>query len=295
VRAKIAEQKRNATATAKPSIEQQVAIDSILDEPSVQGSSTAGRPSRANASSNTERNSLPGSPANTGVEVEDMEHLQLTLHEAFFLSWALCCLEILHPSTVRYSSTLISLPPKILLLTIQGVYLSREDIWRAFLISSSTLPYPLLKSFPEADAERLWKRPDNPFLVNYVAYHHFRSLGWVVKSGIKFCVDLLLYKKGPVFAHAEYVYLIYRNKSACRLRYFAFPRFSIVVCPVYEDPIDRESSPFDLPNITPFTWSWLSTLNRVNTQVRKVRFLDCLIRNVCSGGTECKTSLIHSL
>ena len=38
----------------------------------------------------------------TEVVVEDMEHLQLTLQEAFFLSWALDCLEILQPSTVRF-------------------------------------------------------------------------------------------------------------------------------------------------------------------------------------------------
>ena len=48
-------------------------------------------------------------------------------------------------------------------------------------------------------------RFDNPFLVNYAAYHYYRSLGWVIKGGIKFCVDLLLYKRGPVFHHAEYV------------------------------------------------------------------------------------------
>jgi tRNA-splicing endonuclease subunit Sen2 len=46
-------------------------------------------------------------------------------------------------------------------------------------------------------------RFDNPFLVNYAVYHHYRALGWVVKNGIKFCVDLLLYKRGPVFSHAE--------------------------------------------------------------------------------------------
>jgi len=43
----------------------------------------------------------PSSVKDTDVEVEDMEHLQLTLEEAFFLSWALGCLEILHSSTVR--------------------------------------------------------------------------------------------------------------------------------------------------------------------------------------------------
>ena len=54
-------------------------------------------------------------------------------------------------------------------------------------------------------ASRHLRRPDNPFLISYIAYHHYRSLGWVVKTGIKFCVDWLLYKKGMVFSHAEYV------------------------------------------------------------------------------------------
>lgn len=33
-------------------------------------------------------------------DVEQMEHLQLTLQEAFFLSWSLGCLRILDPDTV---------------------------------------------------------------------------------------------------------------------------------------------------------------------------------------------------
>lgn len=97
----------------------------------------------------------------------------------------------------------------------------------------------------------LWSRPDNPFLLNYVAYHHFRSLGWVVRSGIKFCVDLLLYKKGPAFSHAE---------------------FAVVVLPVYEDPEDAHSSPFGPhPQADHRDWVWFSSVNRVNTQVLKVR------------------------
>ena len=42
--------------------------------------------------------------------------------------------------------------------------------------------------------------------MHYAAYHYYRSLGWVVKGGIKFCVDYLLYKRGPVFQHAEYIF-----------------------------------------------------------------------------------------
>jgi tRNA-splicing endonuclease subunit Sen2 len=70
-----------------------------------------------------------------------------------------------------------------------------RDIWLAF--QRADLP-PVISPSPLASLQF-----DNPFLVNYVVYHHYRSLGWVVKGGIKFCVDYLLYKRGPVFTHAE--------------------------------------------------------------------------------------------
>jgi len=121
--------------------------------------------------------------------------------------------------------------------------MSPSTIWKTFFAAHDIL---ISSHTPQSF------RFDNPFLVNYVAFHHYRSLGWVVKSGIKFCVDLLLYKRGPVFHHAE---------------------FAIVVIPVYEDLEDRQTSPYDLPNIEPFTWSWLSTINRVNSQVKKTLIL----------------------
>ena len=115
-------------------------------------------------------------------------------------------------------------------------------------------------------------RFDNPFLVNYAAYHYYRSLGWVVKGGIKFCVDLLLYKRGPVFTHAEYVL----RSLISRQIPIQWCRFAIVVIPVYEDPADQQSSPFNLPNANTFSWTWLSTVNRVNSQVQKVRCPFCV-------------------
>ncbi|KIK49263.1 hypothetical protein CY34DRAFT_797219 [Suillus luteus UH-Slu-Lm8-n1] len=157
--------------------------------------------------------------------IKDLEHLQLSLQEAFFLVWALDCLTILHPET-NMSFTL-------------------AEIWNTF--QNAHIP----SSVPQLNAPSP-PRFDNPFLVSYIAYHHYRSLGWVVKSGIKFCVDYLLYKRGPVFQHAE---------------------FAIVVIPVYEDPEDQANSPFTLQNAEPFTWSWLSTINRVNSQVQKTLIL----------------------
>ena len=46
--------------------------------------------------------SLPEEGADLDAEPpEDMEHMQLTLPEAFFLNWALDCLSIYHPKSVR--------------------------------------------------------------------------------------------------------------------------------------------------------------------------------------------------
>lgn len=74
-------------------------------------------------------------------------------------------------------------------MTLQQIWLAFQNVHLCPSIPNS-VPQPL--------------QFDNPFLINYVVYHYYRSLGWVVKGGIKFCVDYMLYKRGPVFAHAEY-------------------------------------------------------------------------------------------
>ncbi|KAK7056195.1 tRNA splicing endonuclease subunit sen2 [Paramarasmius palmivorus] len=121
-------------------------------------------------------------------EEEDMEHLQLTLQEAFFLSWGLGCLCVLDPETVCLSSSSSFSDVN----GIQDEPMNLQSIWTTFQRCHL--------------APRLKLQWDNPFLVHYVAFHHYRSLGWVVKNGIKFCVDYLLYKRGPVFTHAECVF-----------------------------------------------------------------------------------------
>ncbi|XP_028047203.1 tRNA-splicing endonuclease subunit Sen2 isoform X3 [Monomorium pharaonis] len=46
------------------------------------------------------------------------------------------------------------------------------------------------------------------FIQKYVVYHYYRSKGWVVKPGIKYGGDFLLYKEGPPFYHASYIVLV---------------------------------------------------------------------------------------
>ncbi|CED84699.1 tRNA splicing endonuclease SEN2 [Phaffia rhodozyma] len=174
------------------------------------------------------------------VVVENLEHMQLMPEEVWYLAWGLNCLIVKDPITK------ISYP-------LSTVF--------QLLVSTSTPFLSALHSIPSLTAEP--PRPDNPFLVSYAVYHHYRSLGWVVKPGVKFCVDWLLYKRGVVFSHAE---------------------FALVTIPVYADPKDEINSPHkgQLTNSNPIDWAWLSTLNRVNSQVKKTLILVYVTIPPCS-------------
>lgn len=54
---------------------------------------------------------------------------------------------------------------------------------------------------------QMWDRFCNlekDFPLRYRVYHHYRTEGWVLRSGYKFGCDWALYKKGPAFYHATY-------------------------------------------------------------------------------------------
>lgn len=110
------------------------------------------------------------------------EHLHLTLEEAFFLSYALGCLQV---------------------LDLSGRVMTLKEEWETFCAS------------------------DTEFVQKYVAYHHFRGKGWVVKSGLKYGGDFLLYKEGPPFYHASYIVLVEVLRQADLSRSSAHNRRSI--------------------------------------------------------------------
>ncbi|XP_069106209.1 tRNA-splicing endonuclease subunit Sen2-like [Argopecten irradians] len=85
------------------------------------------------------------------------------------------------------------------------------------------------------------------FLPHYVAYHYFRSLGWVPKSGLKFGTDFILYKVGPPFYHGSY---------------------SVVVKMINEEDMHT------IPEVTgvkgrDLSWTCLAGLNRITEHVAK--------------------------
>lgn len=152
-------------------------------------------------------------------KIDNQEHLQLTLEETFFLTYGLGVLNVMD----RDSDTI----------------LSTANLFSMFRRHSY---------FPPCPSSGL--RPDDPFLISYVTYHHFRSLGWVVRPGVKFAVDYLLYNRGPVFSHAE---------------------FAVMIIPSYSHPywtaaLIRKK---ETQNTQSKSWWWLNSVNRVQSQVRK--------------------------
>ena len=162
----------------------------------------------------------PASLTDLGAEqINNQEHLQLSLEEAFFLAYGLGVLEVRNQPSQEVIST-----ASLFLLFRQHSY------------------------FPPASTDSL--QPDDPFLTSYVVYHHFRSLGWVVRPGVKFAVDYLLYNRGPVFSHAE---------------------FAVIILPSYSAPYWTSTSERRLQSRKQEcrSWWWLHCVNRVQSQVRK--------------------------
>lgn len=163
---------------------------------------------------------LNGGESTQETTVDDEEHLQISNEEAFFLVYGLGALHIFDKDRKTV------LPPRSLLIR--------------FCHHSYS---------PPRDTS-LELKTDDPFLISYVVYHHFRSLGWVVRSGVKFGVDYLLYNRGPVFSHAE---------------------FAVVVIPSYDHPYwsETEDRRAECTGKQARSWWWFHCVNRVQAQVKK--------------------------
>ena len=157
---------------------------------------------------------------------QNQEHLHISLEEAFFLSYSLGVLEI-YPSPSSES----------------------EDPTTAFPTTSLLSLFRRHSYYPPRNLSTPLE-PDDPFMLSYTTYHHFRSMGWVVRSGVKFGVDYLLYNRGPAFSHAE---------------------FAVIVIPSYSDAYwhDTDQQRKSMESRTKKSWWWLHGINRVQAQVHK--------------------------
>lgn len=61
------------------------------------------------------------------------------------------------------------------------------------------------------DDEALWRRfcgTRRDFVILYLAYHHFRSKGWIPRTGLQYGVDFVLYQRHPALAHSDYSVIV---------------------------------------------------------------------------------------
>ncbi|KAJ1329908.1 tRNA-splicing endonuclease subunit Sen2 [Microdochium nivale] len=170
--------------------------------------------------------------------IKDIEHLQLALEEAFYLSFALGVLEIMDPKTGKL------IPPREQLAMFRQISSQPRK--------SPSLSKPSPTTSLDATATTTSLRPDDPFLLQYATYHHFRSLGWTVRPGIKFGVDWLLYHRGPVFSHAE---------------------FAVLVLPAYSHPWWQGGGQSQQMQMPKRSWHWLHCANRVQAKALKTLVL----------------------
>lgn len=164
--------------------------------------------------SGTDEGARNPTDSETELVVTNKEHLQLLPEETLFLTLAFGALKVIDSTTQEAIG-----PQDLLSLLRQNSYfpprLSPQDL-----------------------------QPDDPFLIHYAVYHHFRSLGWVPRAGIKFGVDWLLYTRGPVFDHAEY---------------------GVLALPSYSDPYWKSVG----KQAPQKSWHWLMGVNRVLSKVFK--------------------------
>ncbi|GAB1610832.1 tRNA-splicing endonuclease subunit Sen2-like [Argonauta hians] len=91
---------------------------------------------------------------------------------------------------------------EVLLLTYEEAFFLSYGLGCLFVRDEQGNPLKL---------SELWKtlyqrRPD--FLPKYVAYHYYRSQGWIPKPGLKFGSEYILYKEGQLYYHATYSVLV---------------------------------------------------------------------------------------
>jgi tRNA-splicing endonuclease subunit Sen2 len=194
------------------------------------------------------------------LDVQDIEHLQLTPEEAFFLTYVLGVLDVVNVSGADSTEVSKQYPAWYLLRLYCAHAVSPNEstdfegtlthLQTAFNMSKAATQFdPAMSCIPAIE-------PDNPFILKYVVFHHFRSLGWVVRPGIKFAVDYLLYIRGPAFSHAEFAIMI-------------IPSYST---PYWSEKPDGESKPRGAEKQQK-DWWWFHRVNRVQTQVMKTLLL----------------------
>ncbi|KAF9962184.1 tRNA splicing endonuclease subunit sen2 [Modicella reniformis] len=204
----------SASSSTSPSITSSASTLVLLSsKPGLGSQAGSSTPSRVVVQVNAVTNTLSSQgEGRIGEPEENYEHLQLSLEEAFFLVFAVECISVTKTTEVS-TATLDMVQPlteagKKVVSRCPIPAMSIQECWLRFSEASTLQPrqrtqYHHPSRSPTSPGFEI--TASNPFVVRYVVYHYYRSQGWIVKDGLKYGSDFLLYKKGMVFGHSQYV------------------------------------------------------------------------------------------
>ncbi|KAF9586308.1 tRNA splicing endonuclease subunit sen2, partial [Lunasporangiospora selenospora] len=264
-------QSLDSSATSTPIIQSQASAPVVSSTPMIPSlTPNASNSVPSSLSESTEISHLVNYTKSQSGDLQqedvDYEHLQLSLEEAFFLVFAIDVIAIKDIET--------AVDPK----KKKSQFMSIQDCWIRFsesVISKARQKYIINNTQPEPRRHLCDPldpsiqpsteiSPNNPFIVRYVAYHYFRSQGWVVKDGLKFGSDFMLYKRGMVFGHSRYSVRVVTDVDE---------RDNALVHPNAGYQNFFSPTPGILATHGVLSWHWLLGLNRVIAQVQKTVIL----------------------
>jgi tRNA-intron lyase len=113
---------------------------------------------------------------------------------------------------------------------IENLCLSYEE---AFYLSYALGCLRILKQQDDSVLTNLdlWKHfsaKDEHFISKYIVYHKLRSEGWILKSGIKYGTDFLVYYKGPEYYHSSFSIIVKQTDEAKEPSYYFANLFGLI-------------------------------------------------------------------
>ncbi|EFA84550.1 hypothetical protein PPL_01539 [Heterostelium album PN500] len=191
------------------------------------------------------------------TEDDIQEDMQLSLYEAFYLLYGLGCLTILREPTTEevneYKNNIES---------------SNNSNNNDSLNSSNHKNKKILTSMTIEECWKLFNEEDDRFLPNYIAYHHFRSTGWIPRSGLKYGCDFVLYKLRPELVHAQYQVVVQYLNEYERNNTTSSSSSSY-----------GEDNSYNSNNTISDSWVNLGRMNRVSESVAKGTIIFNIVRN----------------
>lgn len=229
------------------------------------------------------------------VEVEQLERFVLSREETFFLAGMMDCLEVRDQNVSTFSQDWKSQKPQAffidshtLLLTTHfnfsgfGPFYIRSLLFTPSLFSTTFHSW-ILSSFSKLRNQRSSRfsndsriqlgktRQSFPPSLHCISSFQISRMGGQIRKQV--LCGLVALQEGTCLRtrRVSWKTRIYSVPSIDTDHASTSPRFAVLVIPVYSDPKDEESSPFNKhPSYGEKSWVWFSTMNRVNSQVQKV-------------------------